>query len=90
MRDDTAGRTNILRTGYLIEKWLCSDKEFSHFDKQKIFLEKVLNENPGLPCFCFGHSTGAAIILKVMDFLCIKWFFLQLLVNRKAEEVLMI
>ncbi|KAF5179105.1 Alpha/beta hydrolase family protein [Thalictrum thalictroides] len=32
----------------------------------KAFLEKVLNENPGLPCFCFGHSTGAAIILKVV------------------------
>ncbi|KAF8389667.1 hypothetical protein HHK36_024186 [Tetracentron sinense] len=34
----------------------------------KAFLEKVLAENPGLPCFCFGHSTGAAIVLKaVMD-----------------------
>ncbi|KAI5330592.1 hypothetical protein PRUPE_5G238400 [Prunus persica] len=32
----------------------------------KSFLEKVLAENPGLPCFCFGHSTGAAIILKAM------------------------
>ncbi|OMO50239.1 hypothetical protein CCACVL1_30556 [Corchorus capsularis] len=32
----------------------------------KIFLEKVLAENPGLPCFCFGHSTGAAIILKAV------------------------
>ncbi|KAG4391779.1 hypothetical protein GLYMA_05G248100v4 [Glycine max] len=32
----------------------------------KIFLEKVLNENPGLPCFCFGHSTGAAITLKAL------------------------
>lgn len=32
---------------------------------QKSFLDKVLSENPGLPCFCFGHSTGAAIVLKV-------------------------
>ncbi|MQL98680.1 hypothetical protein Taro_031391 [Colocasia esculenta] len=32
----------------------------------KAFLEKVLEENPGLPCFCFGHSTGAAIILKAV------------------------
>ncbi|TKY61101.1 Caffeoylshikimate esterase [Spatholobus suberectus] len=32
----------------------------------KMFLEKVLNENPGLPCFCFGHSTGAAITLKAL------------------------
>ncbi|ONK61359.1 uncharacterized protein A4U43_C08F29060 [Asparagus officinalis] len=32
----------------------------------KTFLDKVLTENPGLPCFCFGHSTGAAIILKAV------------------------
>ncbi|KAH1075570.1 hypothetical protein J1N35_027898 [Gossypium stocksii] len=30
----------------------------------KIFLERVFIENPGLPCFCFGHSTGGAIVLK--------------------------
>ncbi|XP_047966824.1 monoacylglycerol lipase-like isoform X2 [Salvia hispanica] len=32
----------------------------------KLFLSKVLAENPGLPCFCFGHSTGGAIILKTV------------------------
>ncbi|KAL1192182.1 Caffeoylshikimate esterase [Cardamine amara subsp. amara] len=32
----------------------------------KTFLEKVFAENPGLPCFCIGHSTGGAIILKAM------------------------
>ncbi|KAK4567428.1 hypothetical protein RGQ29_003277 [Quercus rubra] len=32
----------------------------------KSFLEKILAENPGLPCFCFGHSTGASIVLKAM------------------------
>ncbi|KAB2054955.1 hypothetical protein ES319_A11G002300v1 [Gossypium barbadense] len=32
----------------------------------KIFLDKVLAENPGLPCFCFGHSTGGAIVLKAV------------------------
>ncbi|KAF8398882.1 hypothetical protein HHK36_014746 [Tetracentron sinense] len=32
----------------------------------KAFLEKVLLENPGLPCFFFGHSTGAAIVLKAV------------------------
>ncbi|PON96803.1 Alpha/beta hydrolase fold [Trema orientale] len=32
----------------------------------KSFLEKVLAENPGLPCFFFGHSTGGAIVLKAM------------------------
>ncbi|KAK4800245.1 hypothetical protein SAY86_025610 [Trapa natans] len=30
----------------------------------KLFLKKVLADNPDLPCFCFGHSTGAAIVLK--------------------------
>ncbi|XP_008806627.1 monoacylglycerol lipase [Phoenix dactylifera] len=33
-------------------------------DDLKAFLEKILLENPGLPCFCFGHSTGGAIVLK--------------------------
>ncbi|XWS50884.1 hypothetical protein CRYUN_Cryun12cG0128100 [Craigia yunnanensis] len=32
----------------------------------KMFLKKVLAENPGLPCFCFGHSTGGAIVLKAV------------------------
>ncbi|KAJ7970231.1 Monoglyceride lipase [Quillaja saponaria] len=32
----------------------------------KLFIENVLTENPGLPCFCFGHSTGAAIVLKTL------------------------
>ncbi|KAM7475281.1 hypothetical protein LguiB_022524 [Lonicera macranthoides] len=30
----------------------------------KSFLGKVTCENPGIPCFVFGHSTGAAIVLK--------------------------
>ncbi|CAH1430092.1 unnamed protein product [Lactuca virosa] len=30
----------------------------------KAFIKHVLAENTGLPCFCFGHSTGGAIILK--------------------------
>lgn len=32
----------------------------------KAFVEKVSVENPGLPCYGFGHSTGAAILLKVI------------------------
>ncbi|KAL5209794.1 hypothetical protein ABZP36_005417 [Zizania latifolia] len=32
----------------------------------KMYLKKVLADNPGLPCFCFGHSTGAGIILKAV------------------------
>jgi acylglycerol lipase len=30
----------------------------------KTFIANVTRENPGLPCFVFGHSTGAAIVLK--------------------------
>lgn len=30
-----------------------------------MYIKKVLAENPGLPCFFFGHSTGGGIILKV-------------------------
>ncbi|XP_058074203.1 uncharacterized protein LOC131222959 [Magnolia sinica] len=28
------------------------------------FLEKIRLENPGIPCFLFGHSTGGAVVLK--------------------------
>lgn len=53
----------MMRRNFVLIKYL---RVFSHFNfMQKSFLEKVLAENPGLPCFCFGHSTGAAIILKV-------------------------
>ncbi|KAF3438308.1 hypothetical protein FNV43_RR21070 [Rhamnella rubrinervis] len=32
----------------------------------KSFIKKVVGDNPGLRCFCFGHSTGGAIILKAV------------------------
>lgn len=32
----------------------------------KAFIRHVMAENTGLPCFCFGHSTGGAIILKAV------------------------
>lgn len=41
-------------------------KNISIFILQKAYLKQVLDENPSLPCFCFGHSTGAAIILKAV------------------------
>jgi acylglycerol lipase len=31
-----------------------------------MYLKKVSAENPGVPCFCFGHSTGGGIILKAV------------------------
>lgn len=38
---------------------------FYLFFAQKMFLGKVSAENPKFPCFCYGHSTGGAIVLKV-------------------------
>lgn len=40
--------------------------------KQGALLEKIKSENPGVPCFLFGHSTGGAVVLKVRaEILCI-------------------
>uniref|UniRef100_A0A0D6R6U8 Serine aminopeptidase S33 domain-containing protein n=1 Tax=Araucaria cunninghamii TaxID=56994 RepID=A0A0D6R6U8_ARACU len=33
-------------------------------EDMRAFLEKVRSENPGVPCFLFGHSTGGAVVLK--------------------------
>uniref|UniRef100_A0A0C9S2G6 TSA: Wollemia nobilis Ref_Wollemi_Transcript_19568_1893 transcribed RNA sequence n=1 Tax=Wollemia nobilis TaxID=56998 RepID=A0A0C9S2G6_9CONI len=33
-------------------------------EDMRAFLEKVKSENPGVPCFLFGHSTGGAVVLK--------------------------
>ncbi|CAI9093563.1 OLC1v1029094C1 [Oldenlandia corymbosa var. corymbosa] len=32
------------------------------------FLEKVKRDNPGIPCFLFGHSTGGAVVLKAASY----------------------
>ncbi|KAE9459154.1 hypothetical protein C3L33_08942, partial [Rhododendron williamsianum] len=32
------------------------------------FLEKIILENPGIPCFLFGHSTGGAVALKAASY----------------------
>jgi pimeloyl-ACP methyl ester carboxylesterase len=36
------------------------------------FLEKIRSENPGVPCFLFGHSTGGAVVLKVPNIVPLK------------------
>ncbi|XP_059460279.1 uncharacterized protein LOC132189555 [Corylus avellana] len=36
------------------------------------FLEKIKSENPGIPCFLFGHSTGGSVVLKVASYPCIE------------------
>lgn len=33
--------------------------------EQEVLLDKVMPENPGIPCFLLGHSTGGAVVLKV-------------------------
>ncbi|GLT25483.1 hypothetical protein SLA2020_006080 [Shorea laevis] len=32
------------------------------------FLEKIRSENPDVPCFLFGHSTGGAVVLKAATY----------------------
>ncbi|KAL3498512.1 hypothetical protein ACH5RR_041244 [Cinchona calisaya] len=32
------------------------------------FLEMIRLENPGIPCFLFGHSTGGAVVLKAASY----------------------
>ncbi|OAY84405.1 Caffeoylshikimate esterase [Ananas comosus] len=33
-----------------------------------MFLEKIKLENPGVPCFLFGHSTGGAVVVKAASY----------------------
>ncbi|CAI9771728.1 unnamed protein product [Fraxinus pennsylvanica] len=33
-----------------------------------VFLENIKSENPGVPCFLFGHSTGGAVVLKAASY----------------------
>lgn len=40
--------------------WVVADTE--------IFVEKIRLENPCVPCFLFGHSTGGAVVLKAALF----------------------
>ncbi|KAF3446393.1 hypothetical protein FNV43_RR11572 [Rhamnella rubrinervis] len=32
------------------------------------FLARIKSENPGIPCFLFGHSTGGAVVLKAASY----------------------
>lgn len=56
---------------------------------QKSFLDKILTENPGFPCFCFGHSTGAAIVLKVYGCFAIIVSCISLNVSFSRSSLLM-
>ncbi|PWA91336.1 serine aminopeptidase, S33, Alpha/Beta hydrolase fold protein [Artemisia annua] len=32
------------------------------------FLEKIKSDNPGIPCFLYGHSTGGSVVLKAASY----------------------
>ncbi|GJN38014.1 hypothetical protein PR202_gb27020 [Eleusine coracana subsp. coracana] len=32
----------------------------------EVLLDKIMEENPGVPCFLLGHSTGGAVVLKAV------------------------
>ena len=36
--------------------------------EQEVLLNKIMMENPGVPCFLLGHSTGGAVVLKVCSY----------------------
>ncbi|KAK6140783.1 hypothetical protein DH2020_025479 [Rehmannia glutinosa] len=51
------------------------------------FLEKVKSENPGVPCFLFGHSTGGAVVLKAASYLHIEEMLEGIILTSPALRV---
>ncbi|CAH9126640.1 unnamed protein product [Cuscuta epithymum] len=51
------------------------------------FLEKVKQENPRVPCFLFGHSTGGAIVLKAASYSFIEKMLEGLILTSPALRV---
>ncbi|CAM8952802.1 unnamed protein product [Rhodiola kirilowii] len=51
------------------------------------FLEKVKLENPGVPCFLFGHSTGGAVVLKAASYPQIKKMLEGIILTSPALRV---
>ncbi|KAJ4953119.1 hypothetical protein NE237_029951 [Protea cynaroides] len=51
------------------------------------FLEKVKLENPGIPCFLFGHSTGGAVVLKAACYPRIKCMMEGIVLTSPALRV---
>ncbi|KAK6912754.1 Serine aminopeptidase, S33 [Dillenia turbinata] len=51
------------------------------------FLEKVRSENPGIPCFLFGHSTGGAVVLKAASYPHIKQMLEGIVLTSPALRV---
>uniref|UniRef100_A0A7N0V7E7 Serine aminopeptidase S33 domain-containing protein n=1 Tax=Kalanchoe fedtschenkoi TaxID=63787 RepID=A0A7N0V7E7_KALFE len=51
------------------------------------FLEKIKAENPGVPCFLFGHSTGGAVVLKAACYPHIKKMLEGIILTSPALRV---
>ncbi|KAG1346620.1 monoglyceride lipase-like [Cocos nucifera] len=51
------------------------------------FLEKIKIENPGVPCFLYGHSTGGAVVLKAALNLQIEDIFRGIVLTSPALRV---
>ncbi|XP_042486764.1 monoacylglycerol lipase-like [Macadamia integrifolia] len=51
------------------------------------FLEKIKLENPGIPCFLFGHSTGGAVVVKAACYPHIKCMLEGIVLTSPALRV---
>ncbi|KAK1290660.1 hypothetical protein QJS10_CPB18g01036 [Acorus calamus] len=51
------------------------------------FLVNVKSENPGVPCFLFGHSTGGAVVLKAASYPHIKEMLEGIILTSPALRV---
>ncbi|CAH2073019.1 unnamed protein product [Thlaspi arvense] len=51
------------------------------------FLEKIRSENPGVPCFLFGHSTGGAVVLKAASSPCVEDMLAGIVLTSPALRV---
>lgn len=53
----------------------------------KAFLIWVTNNNPGVPCFLFGHSTGGAVALKAASHPCVEAMLEGIILTSPALRV---
>ncbi|XP_015876001.2 uncharacterized protein LOC107412693 [Ziziphus jujuba] len=51
------------------------------------FLAKIKSDNPGIPCFLFGHSTGGAVVLKAASYPHIKGMLEGIVLTSPALRV---
>lgn len=53
-------------------------------------MEKIRFENPGVPCFLYGHSTGGSVVLKVNIYIDIYVYVYLCVCERERERILCI